>query len=349
LPFTWRSSSGSTSAAFITVPFSKDLVMGRVTNVVLSAVVVSGAAAAVPTMFAAEQATFRTGTELVAMTVTVTDRAGQQVSGLTESDFVVTEDGVPQPVSFFVSGHVPLDLAIVLDTSGSMGGELRVVQDAACGLARTLRPGDRAAVVDVKSGVRLPQPFTDDISSVEAAIHRTTPGGNTGLHDGLYVVLKEFERERRANPAMRRQALVVLSDGRDNSSHVTFDHALDLARRVGVGVYVVSPKSPASGPADPEDFEYATKVQYSMNTLVREAGGRIFFPTSSRDLRRVYGTIASELANQYELGYVPIRSERDGRFRRISVRLVNRTDAEARTRTGYFADGLAFVRMHSSY
>src|SRR5262249_15354234 len=93
-----------------------------------------------------QQPTFRVGVDLVSLTVTVTDHAEKFVGGLTAPDFAVTEDGVPQPVSFFMSDHVPLDLAIVLDTSGSMGAELRLVQDAACGLARALHPGDRGSV-----------------------------------------------------------------------------------------------------------------------------------------------------------------------------------------------------------
>src|SRR5262245_56226911 len=95
--------------------------------------------------------TFRVGIDLVSLTVTVTDAAENYIAGLTERDFAVTEDGVQQPVSFFMSEHMPLDLAIVLDTSGSMGGaSLRMVQEAACGLARSLRPEDRGTVVEVK-------------------------------------------------------------------------------------------------------------------------------------------------------------------------------------------------------
>lgn len=306
--------------------------------------IAAGFALAAPALSAAgfaPQAAFRSGVDLVALTVTVTDRAANYIAGLTKDDFVVTEDGVPQPLTFFASDHVPLDLAIVLDTSGSMGAALRIVQEAACGLARSLRAGDRGVVVEVKAGAQIPQPLTGDVPGIEAAIRRTTQGGRTGLYDGLYVVLQEFTRQRQENPEMRRQALVVLSDGADNASHIEFDRVLDLARRAGVGVYIISPKPVQMRSVFASDFEDTSRLQYSMNALAREAGGLIFFPVNTPDLHRVYETIATELANQYELGYVPISAAADGRFRHVSVRVVSRTDVQARTRAGYFAGGSA--------
>jgi len=281
------------------------------------------------------QTAFRVGIDMVSLTVTVTDRADNYVAGLTERDFAVTEDGVPQPVSFFMSDHMPLDLAIVLDTSGSMGLGLRLVQEAACGLARSLRTEDRGTVVEVKSGAAVPQPLTGDVQEIESAIRRTTPGGTTGLFDGLYVVLREFARERREHRDMRRQALVVLSDGADNASHLQFEDVIDLARRTGVAAYIVSPKpAPAVVALEPQLF---SRAQYSMTTLAREAGGRIFIASSLKELDRIYGAIASELSNQYELGYTPLRAVADGTFRRVAVRVVSRDDAKARTRAGYIA------------
>jgi Ca-activated chloride channel homolog len=282
------------------------------------------------------QSTFRVGIDLVSLTVTVTDPTEKYISGLSERDFAVTEDGIRQPVSFFMADHLPLDLAIVLDTSGSMSGpSLRLVQEAACGLARSLRPEDRGTVIDVKGRATVPQALTGDIGEIEAGIRRTWSGGTTGLYDGLYVVLREFARERREHRDVRRQALVVLSDGIDNASHLQFEDIIDLARRTDVAVYIVSPK-PAPVVLD-EQVQILSRAQYSMTTLAREAGGRIFVASNLRELDRIYGAIASELANQYELGYVPLRTVADGSFRRVAVRIVTRDDAKARTRAGYIA------------
>jgi VWFA-related protein len=281
------------------------------------------------------QSAYHVGVNLVSLTVTVTDRFDHYVGGLTEHDFAVTEDGVPQPVSFFMSDHMPLDLAIVLDTSGSMGTGLRLVQEAACGLARSLRPDDRGTVIEVKAGATVPQPLTGNVGEIEAAIRRTTSGGTTGLFDGLYIVLREFARERREHRDLRRQALVVLSDGADNSSHLQFEDVIDLARRTGVAAYIVSPKpAPAVVAIEPQIF---SRAQYSMTALAHEAGGRIFFASSLKELNGIYGAIAAELSNQYELGYAPLRSIADGTFRRVAVQVVSRVDTRARTRAGYIA------------
>jgi VWFA-related protein len=296
---------------------------------------------------AMSQAAIRSGVDLVSLSVTVTDSAQKFIPGLTQHDFVVTEDGVPQPLSFFASEPVPLDLAIVLDTSGSMGAEIRIVQDAACGLARTLRAGDRGAVVEVKNGAQVPQGLTEDVPAIEAAIRGTTPGGNTALYDGLYVVLRELASQRRSQREIRRQAIVVLSDGIDNASHLAFDDVLDLARHGGVAVYIISPPRVPVEVLSSADFQFVSRAQYSMNTLVREAGGRLFVALSTRDLQRVYGAIASELANQYELGYVPLRATGDGGFRRVSVQVVNHINALARTRTGYLASASTLARTRT--
>ena len=156
-------------------------------------------------------------------------------------------------------------------------------------------------------------------------------------------MLKEFQKQRRENQEIRRQVIVVLSDGQDNASHVEFDEVLELARRIGASIYIISLTKPSTLPPRMVNFQYLTRVAYSMKALAREVGGRIFQPTQASQLPQVYGAIASELANQYELGYVPSNLTRDGGYRRIAVR-VTRDDASVRTRTGYFADGSGFLR-----
>jgi Ca-activated chloride channel family protein len=282
------------------------------------------------------QGTFRSSIDLVSLTVTVTDAADKYIKGLSGNDFVVTEDGVPQLLSFFAADPVPLDLAIVLDTSGSMGADIRIVQQAATGLARSLGPRDRAAVVEIKLAAQFTQMFTGDLASIQSAIYRVQPGGDTGLYNGLYVLLREFARQRRESREIRRQAMVILSDGGDNASHIEFDEVLDLARRVGVSTYVISPKPRMGFGMTAREHQLISKGHFTMNALVREAGGLVFSPEKITDLHRIYGAIASELANQYELGYVPAPAG-DGRFRRVAVQVISRDDARVRTRSGYFA------------
>jgi len=285
----------------------------------------------------AQGPTFKSGVDMVPLTVTVTDTTGKYVIGLTGNDFTVFEDGVEQPLSFFATDDVPIDVALVLDTSGSMRADLPLVQSAASGLVGKLRASDRGAVVEVKESAGIPQPFTSDRALIDRALRALSTSGATALYDGLYVVLKEFERERRATLQARRQALVLLSDGLDNRSHLAFEDVMDLERRVGVNIYVIALRSDGAWmPRIALDRE-TLRAEYTMGAVARESGGRTFFPKSALELPAVYTAIAQELASQYELGYMPARPGGDGAFRRVAVRVPPHTNARARTRSGYYA------------
>ena len=280
---------------------------------------------------------FRSGVDLVALTVTVSDAAGRSVSGLTADDFAVYEDGVQQTLSLFGSEQVPVDVALVLDTSSSMGIDLPLAKEASRGLVSRLRAGDRAAVVDVKQSIRLPQPFTDDRGQVFAAVDALRAQGSTALYDGLYTSLRAFEGERRKRSETRRQALVVLSDGLDNASHVTFEDVTELARRLDVTIYTIALRSAVAGQASTRQQEIIRQADYATRALARETGGLAFFPSKGRELEAIYGAIARELVSQYALGYVASGSGNDAAFRRITVRMLPPVKGTARTRSGYVA------------
>lgn len=290
-----------------------------------------------PAALDAQGPTFKSSIDMVPLTVTVTDATGKYVTGLSDQDFTVLEDGVAQPLSFFARESVPVDVALVLDTSGSMGADLPLVQAAARGLVQQLRPSDRGAVVEVKDNAGMAQPFTSDRGLLEQAIRGLSASGNTSLYDGLYIVLREFERERRAAAQVRRQALVLLSDGLDTRSRLSADDVLELARRVGVNIYVIALKSGlATIPRQSLDGSIL-RADYAMGAVARESGGRTYQPKSARELPAIYTAIAQELASQYELGYTPVRPGGDGAFRRVLVRIAAQANALARTRSGYYA------------
>jgi Ca-activated chloride channel homolog len=284
----------------------------------------------------AQSLTFKSGVDMVPLTVTVTDTTGRYITGLTGHDFTVFEDGVEQPLSFFASEDVPVDVALVLDTSSSMRADLPLVQSAATGLVRKLRAADRGAVFDVKESAAIQQPFTSDRALIERSICALSTSGSTALFDGLYVVLKEFERERRATRQVRRQVLVVLSDGLDNRSRLAFEDVMDVARRARVSIYVIALRGDVAVRPRKELDGSILQAEYTMGAVARESGGRPFFPKSARELSAIYTAIAQELANQYELGYTPARPG-DGAFRRVAVRVPTSTNALARTRSGYYA------------
>ena len=294
--------------------------------------------AVTPLVGSAQQssATFRSSVDLVALNVVVTDAQQKLVSGLTASDFSVYEDGVRQDLSFFAASAIPLDLAILLDTSASMTDKIETVQRAAIGFAETLRPGDRIAVVDIKDATKFLMPLGADVDAAKAAILSTVPRGGTALYNGLYLSLKELNKQRRENAEIRRQAIAVLSDGDDTASLMTFDDVMELAKEAGISIYTITLKSPYAtrSPAQGSG-RFFSQSEFSMKALAQTTGARAFFPTVITDLAGVYDAIAEELANQYAIGYSSKNPKRDGAFRRVVVRIEDKPGMQIRTRTGY--------------
>lgn len=276
--------------------------------------------------------TFRAGVELVSLSVTVTDRAGKYVTDLQARDFQIFEDGVHQEVRFFDRSNLPLALSLLLDTSASMEGKLEVAQEAAAGFAKRLRPEDFAQLVDFDSRVEVLQPFTNDSGALERAIRSTTYGGSTSLYNALYVALKEMRKVPVDDGGVvHRQAVVLLSDGEDTSSLVSFDQVLDVARRSDTVVYAIGLRTPEELAAP--GFREA---DFALRELTRHTGGRVFFTPKVEELPGIYDQISKELSSQYLLGYTSSNQRRDGSWRRIVVR-VGRDDVTARTKQGYYA------------
>ena len=281
---------------------------------------------------------FRTGVDLVALNVVVTDAQQKYVTGLSVDDFAVFEDGVQQDLSFFAAREVPLDLALLLDTSASMIDKMATMQEAAIGFAATLRPGDRLSIVDVKDSAKILHKLDDDLGNVDAAIRQTAARGGTALYNGLYMALKDMVKQRRSNGDVRRQAIAVLSDGQDTASLIGFDDVMDAAKESGIAIYTITLTSGRTlRSAANAGSRYFSQSEFGMKALAQETGARAFFPASIADLSGVYGTIAEELASQYALGYSPKNPTRDGAFRRVVVRIGDHPGARTRTRSGYQA------------
>jgi Ca-activated chloride channel homolog len=285
-----------------------------------------------------QTATFKGAVDLVALNVVVVDGRQQFVSGLTAGNFAIYEDGVQQDVAFFAADELPLDLAMLLDTSASMQSKLPTAQQAAIRFASALRPIDRLLVVDVKETSRILAPLSHDLQGAKDAILSTFAQGSTALYNGLYTTLKEMARQRRDETDMRRQAIVILSDGDDTSSLVSFDDVMELAKQSGISIYTIM-LSPASlgTPTARGKGEVASRSEYGMKALAQETGARSFVALDVGDLAGVYQSIGHELASQYALGYTSNNQRRDGAFRRVVVRLLDRAGAQPRTRSGYFA------------
>lgn len=278
------------------------------------------------------QPSFRTGVDVVSLNVSVSDASTRFVTDLEQADFQVFEDGVQQELTLFNRSNLPVALSLLIDTSSSMEDRMQAAQDAAIGFVRKLRPTDLGEVIGFDSRAEVLQPFTGNAGELEQAIRKTVAGGSTSMNNALYISLKNLRKVPvQQENEIRRQAIVLLSDGEDTSSLVTFEDVLDLARRSETAIYTIGLMGePMSGQS--KGFREAT---YALRQLATDTGGRAFFPGHIKTLASVYGQIYDELSSQYTIGYTSKNPRRDGAWRRIVVR-VNRPNVTARTKLGYF-------------
>ena len=281
-----------------------------------------------------DQPAFRTGVDLVALNVTVTDENDRYVTDIDVEGFQLFEDGAQQEVTFFTRTQLPIALALLMDTSASMADRMSTAQEAAIGFAERLRTQDLASIIDFDSRVDILHEFTNSLDALTSAIRRTSAGGSTSLYNAIYISLKELAKIGAAATAeeeIRRQAIVMLSDGEDTSSLVGFEEVLELAKRSNTIIYSIGLRS-----RDIRTRRGFREADFVLRQLAQETGGRTFFPEQVEDLPEIYQRISDELSSQYTLGYVSKNPIRDGRWRRVVVR-VDRPNVGARTKQGYYA------------
>jgi len=265
------------------------------------------------------------------LNVTVVDSQGRYVTDLDQSDFSVFEDGSKQDLSFFNRTNLPIALSLLIDSSASMEQRMEHAQEAAVGFAKRIRSQDLAQVVDFDSRVEIKLGFTNKVDELESAIRTTAAGGSTALHNAVYISLKELAKVKAKNPdEIRRQAIIVLSDGEDTSSLVSFEEVLELAKRSETAIYTIGLQ-----PRETSALRGFREAEFVLRQLAQETGGRAFFAQRIEDLKDVYSQIADELSSQYSMGYASKNPKRDGTFRRLVVQ-VNRPNTTARTKRGYY-------------
>jgi Ca-activated chloride channel family protein len=292
-------------------------------------------AALAATMVSASQPpsqVYRSGVDVVSLTVTVTDGQSHYVTDLEQGDFTVLEDGAKQELLYFSKTNLPIALSLLIDTSASMEERLLVAQNAAVGFAQRIREQDLAQVVDFDSRVEIVQGFTNDKAALEAAIRGTASGGSTSLYNAIYIALRELKKVRaKSEQDLRRQAIVLLSDGEDTTSLVSFEEVMELAKRSETSIYTIGLQ-----PRDPTYAKGFREAEFILRQFAQETGGRAFFVQKAEELTAVYGQIADELSSQYSVGYASTNQKRDGKWRKVAVQ-VARPSVTTRTRRGYYA------------
>jgi len=293
-------------------------------------------AMALPALAQTRQApppTFGVEIEVINLNVSVTDGRGHYVTDLSDKNFAVFEDGVRQELSLYTHENLPISLALLLDTSASMDEKLSTAQEAGARFIKTLRAQDLAQVTQFNERTSVLQDYTADHALLEGALRRTNASGPTALHNALYVTLRDLTKQKKTGE-LRRRAIVLLSDGEDTASLVSDDQVIDLARKTEIAIYAISLRP--SRASDRERLEFSQAV-HLLTTLCRDTGGQLFMPSSISELDTVYDQIAEELRTQYNLGYVSSNKRRDGKWRRIVVRVPDRTELMVRHKLGYFA------------
>jgi VWFA-related protein len=219
-----------------------------------------------------------------------------------------------------------------------MAPVLSVAQDAAIGLVESAQHADRVSVTEFNDRANILHPLGSDVAGAIRAIRTTSARGSTALYNGLYMAMTEMIRSRRGSQDIRKQAVVVLSDGQDTSSLVQYEDVMDLANESGIVLYTILLLSPLDARQlnDLKTSKFSQSL-YVMRSFADSTGGMTFLTSNVRDLQGIYTKIATELAQQYTLGYISTNGSRDGKFRRIVVRVVGHPDVRTRTRNGYQA------------
>jgi Ca-activated chloride channel family protein len=276
----------------------------------------------------------------VRLPITVTDKKGQFVSGLTQNDFLIFEDKVAQQIDSFTGeqdNNLPLYIAVLMDTSSSTAGKLKFEQEAAMNFIQTVvRPRkDRVLFATFDDEVTLRQDFTDRLELLDRAVFGVKkPGKQTALFDAIWEFCDEKMRS-----AQGRRALVVITDGEDTYSRANLNDAIDIAQRTETTVYAISTKAGfLSTVPGVEAGQVKDQKDKDLVRLSEETGGTAFFTGDMLALERAFSKVAKELRTQYLITYRPANDKYDGSYRRVDVKLTNgRDNLKLRTKRGYKA------------
>jgi VWFA-related protein len=281
---------------------------------------------------AKRETSIRVETQLVLINVTVTDPMNRFVTGLEKEHFKLFEEKVEQTITQFSSEDAPLSVGLVFDASGSMGSKLSKSRQAAAQFFKTANPEDEFFLVQFNNRPELTVGFTTNTEEIQNRLTFTQAKGRTALLDGVYMAMNHMKKAR--NP---RKAVIILSDGGDNSSRYTESEVKNLVREADVQVYAIGIFEPMSGRGRTAEELSGPGL---LSELAESTGGRHFPVENLNELPDVAAKIGIELRNQYVLGYAPANLTKDGKYRRVQVKLKQPRGLpplKAFFRTGYYA------------
>jgi len=277
--------------------------------------------------------TIRVPVNEVNVVFTVTDKHNRYVKDLSKTDFKVLDDDRPveEIRSFRRETDLPLQVGLLIDASNSIRERFKFEQESAIEfLNDTIRPRyDKAFVLGFDIAPELTQDFTDSSEKLSQGIRALQPGNATAMYDAVYYACRDKLLKSQQQTSVRR-AIVLVSDGNDNASHVTREEAIEMALRANTIIYTISTNFPSGGDSDRYD-----KV---LERIADATGGRAFRPFQLTDVANAFAQIQDDLRSQYALSYHPANFAHDGRYRTIAISAVKK-GLKVRSRTGYYAPG----------
>jgi Ca-activated chloride channel family protein len=274
----------------------------------------------------------RIDTTLVQIPVTVTDPLNRFVTGLEKEHFKVFEDKTEQVIQQFSSEDAPLSIGLLFDTSGSMGPKLQKSRQAVVQFFKTANPEDEFFLIEFNDRPELVVPFTTETEDIQNRLTFTQSKGKTALLDGLYMAMNQMKKAH--NP---RKAVLIISDGGDNNSRYTESEIKNAVREADVQIYGIGIFEPIGGRGrTPEEMSGPGLL----NEVAELTGGRSYSVENVNELADIAAKIGIELRNQYMLYYTPKNQTRDGKYRHVTVKLVQPRGLpplKAFFRLGYYA------------
>jgi Ca-activated chloride channel homolog len=285
-----------------------------------------------------EKGRIKIDVNLVALPVSVVDKDGNAIEGLSEKNFQVLEDNTPQEISLFRHEDVPVSLGMVIDSSGSMKNKKERVYGGALSFVKESNPDDETFVVAFDSSAWLVQDFTGSMGDLVDALDGLDPRLETALFDAVYLSVDHIKKGK-----FDKKALLIISDGEDNASKWGFNKVLEHVQAtkdvVVFAVGIFEENDSRSGGLFGKSPQ--KKAREALRELAELTGGQAYFPKSIDEVADICRRIARELRNQYTLGYNPKNTKLDGSWRKVTVNLVNppknANKPRVTTRQGYFA------------
>jgi VWFA-related protein len=274
----------------------------------------------------------RIDTTLVQIPVAVTEPMGRYVTGLDKENFRLLENNVEQEILSFSSEDAPMSVGVVFDTSGSMGPKIRRSQEAVRQFLKTANPEDEFFLVQFNDLAELTVPFTPETEDIQNRLTFAESKGRTALLDAVYLAMHEMKKAR--NP---RRAILIISDGGDNSSRYTESEVKNAVRESDVQIYAIGIFEGANARGRTPEEANGPGL---LHDLAEQTGGRDYNVENLADLPDVAAKIGLELRHLYMLGFSPKNKDRDGKFRRIQVKLQKTAGLPpltAKFKVGYYA------------